>query len=70
MNFAKKEIRENILPELKENKDISTYDIIFIGTPAWWYTMAPAVHTFLIQVIFQAKLLLHLLPMEEAGNTL
>ncbi len=55
VNFAKKEIRENILPELKENKDISTYDIIFIGTPAWWYTMAPAVHAFLNSGDFSGK---------------
>ncbi len=55
VNFAKKKFSENILPELKENKDISTYDIIFIGTPAWWYTMAPAVHTFLNSGDFSGK---------------
>lgn len=27
--------------------DISDYDVIAIGTPTWWYTMAPVVLTFL-----------------------
>ena len=26
--------------------DVQDYDIIAIGTPTWWYTMAPAVKTF------------------------
>lgn len=26
---------------------LSEYDVIAVGTPTWWYTMAPAVHTFL-----------------------
>jgi len=52
---AKKEIQENILPELKEKKDVSSYDIIFVGTPAWWYTMAPAVRAFLETGDFKDK---------------
>ena len=27
--------------------DVQNYDIIAVGTPTWWYTMAPAVKTFL-----------------------
>jgi len=27
--------------------DVQDYDIIAVGTPTWWYTMAPAVKTFL-----------------------
>ena len=27
--------------------NIADYDVIAIGTPTWWYTMAPAVKTFL-----------------------
>lgn len=26
---------------------VSDYDVIAVGTPTWWYTMAPAVLTFL-----------------------
>lgn len=47
-NEAKKEIYNSIRPALKSNlHDISKYDVIFIGTPCWWGTMAPPVTTFL-----------------------
>lgn len=28
------------------NKDVDTYDILFIGTPVWAWTYAPALNTF------------------------
>lgn len=52
---AKKQHEENIHPELKDNGDVSGYDIIFVGTPAWWYEMAPAVKTFLEKNNFEGK---------------
>ncbi len=52
---AKEQHDKGIKPELKENCDISNYDIIFVGTPAWWYTMAPAVMTFLSENNFEGK---------------
>lgn len=32
---AKKQHEENIKPKLKDNGDVSGYDVIFVGTPAW-----------------------------------
>lgn len=52
---AKKQHEEGIKPELKDNGDVSNYDIIFVGTPAWWYEMAPAVKTFLSENNFEGK---------------
>ena len=52
---AKKQHEEGIKPELKDNGDVSSYDVIFVGTPAWWYTMAPAVKTFLSENNFEGK---------------
>ena len=52
---AKKQHEEGTKPELKDNGDVSNYDIIFIGTPAWWYDMAPAVKTFLSENNFEGK---------------
>lgn len=52
---AKKQHDENIFPELKSKGDVSNYDVIFVGTPAWWYTMAPAVKTFLKENNFEGK---------------
>ncbi len=51
---AKEQKEKGIHPEIK-NTDISSYDIIFVGTPAWWYTMAPPVMTFLAQNDFKGK---------------
>lgn len=45
---AKKELRTNDRPKLKEHElNISKYDIIFLGYPNWWGTMPMAVYTFL-----------------------
>ncbi|MEN2984814.1 MAG: flavodoxin [Dictyoglomaceae bacterium] len=53
---AKKEIKEGYKPPIKgkiENFEI--YDVIFIGTPNWWSTIAPPVATFLTQYDFSGK---------------
>lgn len=52
---AKKQHEENIKPKLKDNGNVSEYDIVFVGTPAWWYEMAPAVKTFLSENDFEGK---------------
>lgn len=45
---AKKEIADKYHPELKKQvEDIAQYDVIFLGSPNWWGTIAPAVSTFL-----------------------
>lgn len=33
----------------KIDKNINEYDEIIIGTPVWWYTIAPVIRTFLKQ---------------------
>ncbi len=35
------------LPELEEIPDVADYDVIFLGTPVWWFTLAPAVKSFI-----------------------
>ncbi len=55
VDVAKKEIQGNEKVELKNNIDVTPYDVIFVGTPAWWYTMAPAVKTFLEDNNFEGK---------------
>lgn len=34
-------------PSIKNEIDLSTYDRIFIGGPAWWFTYAPPIHSFI-----------------------
>lgn len=53
---AKKEINAGFHPELKDKvANISQYDVIFIGSPNWWGTIAPAVSTFLASYSLKGK---------------
>jgi len=50
------EVNRGYEPEIKTlNVNIADYDVIAIGTPTWWYTMAPAVRTFLHENDFTGK---------------
>ena len=43
-------------PELKPLPvNVADYDVIAVGTPTWWYTMAPAVKAFLHGQNFAGK---------------
>lgn len=45
---AKQEIEAGYKPALKTKIDnIKSYDVIFVGSPNWWSTIAPPVATFL-----------------------
>lgn len=53
---AKKEINSNFKPELKAKvENIGQYDLIFIGSPNWWSTVAPPVNTFLSEYDLSGK---------------
>ncbi len=52
----KKEINTTHRPALKNDvQDFDKYDIIFIGSPNWWSTIAPPVATFLERHDFSGK---------------
>ncbi len=45
---GKREVESGFSPAIEPlGVDLSKYDTVFIGTPVWWYTYAPAVKTFL-----------------------
>jgi flavodoxin len=45
---GQREVNAGYQPELKPlDVNLADYDRIIVGTPTWWYTMAPAVLTFL-----------------------
>lgn len=53
---AKREINSNYKPALKTKvSNISQYDVIFIGSPNWWSTIAPPVATFLSSYNLEGK---------------
>jgi len=56
VNQEQREVQSGFTPELKPmQKDFASYDEIILGTPTWWYTMAPAVRTFLSQYDLAGK---------------
>ncbi|MDO4551329.1 MAG: flavodoxin [Planctomycetia bacterium] len=55
---AKKECRSDFHPDLKETlANVGKYEVIFVGSPNWWGTVAPPVATFLTAYDFNGKIL-------------
>ncbi len=53
---GQREVEQDYMPKLKPlTANPEDYDIIAVGTPTWWYTMAPAVKTFLHEHNFAGK---------------
>jgi len=53
---GKREVKSGFKPKLKPLKyDPEDYDVIIVGTPTWWYSMAPAAHTYLTGHDFSGK---------------
>ncbi|MBW2437567.1 MAG: NAD(P)H-dependent oxidoreductase [Deltaproteobacteria bacterium] len=44
---AKEEIQSGFQPELKAMPGITSYTVVFLGTPIWWHTMAPPLAAFI-----------------------
>ena len=44
---AKKEIEAGFKPDLKDMPEITSYKVVFLGTPIWWHTMAPPLAAFI-----------------------
>lgn len=54
---AKLEKAEDVRPELQAKVDnIQNYDVVFLGTPVWWYTMAPALKSFISENDLNGKI--------------
>jgi len=57
VEMAKQEKNTDFYPEIEDNCDVQIYDVIFTGTPVWWYTLSGPVKTFLKKNNFEGKLL-------------
>lgn len=53
---GQKEINEGFKPPIQPmNIQLEQYDTIILGTPVWWYTLTPAVRTFLSETDLSGK---------------
>lgn len=53
---GQREVNAGFMPEIEPLEySPADYDVIVIGTPTWWYTMAPAVKTFIAENDFSGK---------------
>ncbi len=66
--YAKKERDRKILPEIKEYPDVSSYDVIFIGYPMWWYTYPQIIRTFIHNVDLKGKTIIPFNTHEGSGD--
>lgn len=57
VELAKQEKATEATPDIKGSVDVSKYDVIFVGTPVWWYTMATPVRTFVSKNDFSGKVI-------------
>lgn len=65
---AKQELTDDYRPALKRHiPNIEHYDIIFIGSPNWWGTMAMPVRTFLYDYPLSGKTLVPFITHEGSG---
>lgn len=56
VNQGQDEVNSGFCPEIKKlNIDLSKYDTVFLGSPVWWYTFAPAMHSFLNEYDLSGK---------------
>ena len=66
VNQGQDEVGRKFKPEIKSiEADFSAYERFIIMTPTWWYTMAPAVLTFLSGHDFSGK---HLVLVQTHGG--
>lgn len=53
---GQREVNAGFMPEIEPLEyNPADYDVIVIGTPTWWYTMASAVKTFIAENDFSGK---------------
>ena len=54
---SKKELASKNYPAIHNDNlpDVARYDTIFVGSPVWWYTMAPALYSYLQITDFKGK---------------
>lgn len=53
---ARRELHTGYRPKLRASvENVAAYDVVFVGSPNWWHTIAPPVITFLSQSDLSGK---------------
>jgi flavodoxin len=53
VNQGQDEVKRGYEPEIKPlGANAADYDVIAVGTPTWWYTMAPAVRSWAMASLY------------------
>ena len=56
MQQGLEETKRGYCPDIKPIEiDLDAFDTLAVGTPTWWYTMAPAVLSFFKKTNFEGK---------------
>jgi len=65
---AKRELKAGYRPVLRANaENIESYDVLFVGSPNWWDTVAPPIMTFLSQCDLTDKAIFPFVTHEGTG---
>jgi len=65
---AKEELQQGVKPQLKTKiADFASYDVIIVGSPNWWNTIASPVRTFLSEYDFSGKTIAPFITHEGSG---
>lgn len=65
---AKRELESNYFPPLSTKiENIGAYDVVFVGSPNWWSTMAMPVRTFLSENNLSEKTVVPFITHEGSG---
>jgi flavodoxin len=66
--LAKEELQQGVKPALKTKiADFASYDVVFVGSPNWWNTIASPVRTFLSEYDFTGKTIAPFITHEGSG---
>lgn len=70
MTESKDEVANKVHPEINDtNIDLDDYDVVFVGTPVWWGTMAPPIATFLSDHDWSGKIVMPFCTHGGGGKT-
>jgi flavodoxin len=57
VSVGREQVRAKNTPALRNHLANTDYDVIFIGSPIWWYSIAPPVLTFVRETQLAGKII-------------